>query len=120
MSRWKMGLVSARGLTPFPLEARVRIHLVDSGGLFEARDRLGVLAALLIDQSKLKLRVGVVRVERRRFHHALEVLPRAKSLRDVADIAAKRYEQEIEDKGRGQKRQHAADNAPRSQVRHDR
>ena len=59
------------------LEMRIRLARVDRDGVLEPPDRLRVLPALLINQTKLLLRLRIVRIARRRFQVAAEALPPA-------------------------------------------
>src|SRR5450755_448371 len=67
---------------------RVGLARIDGHRLAKSLRRLGVIAALLINESELILRLAIVRIQRRRIQHAPEVLTAAQTRAQVADLSA--------------------------------
>src|SRR5579872_2824547 len=63
---------------------------IDLYRLLEALDRLRITAALLVDQSKLVLRIAIVRIDGGGLQHFMKVLPVAQPRSQVAQLAAQK------------------------------
>src|SRR5437773_6885319 len=75
---------------------------IDSHGLLEALNGYRVLAALLVNQPELVLRLGIVGVDGRSFQHPVEILAAAQAGTKVSELASEIVERVKQEKGRGE------------------
>src|SRR5215813_5427156 len=66
----------------------VGMHRVDVDRFAEALQRFRAIPPLLIDQPELKLRLAIMRIDRRCLHHAMKILPRPQPLAQPRDLTA--------------------------------
>src|ERR1035438_6917768 len=67
---------------------RIGLAGVDLDGILKTLDGVGVIAALLVDESELILRLAVVRIQGRRLQHAAERLAMPHSGAEIGELAA--------------------------------
>ena len=81
---------------------RIGLARVYPYGILEALNRLGSLAALLVDQSELILGVSVMWVQSGCFKHAAEMLAAAHARSEVGEFAAEIIEHKTEHGAHGE------------------
>src|SRR5258708_34016312 len=82
------------------LEMSVSLAWVDCHGILEALNSLRVLTALLVDQSKLILRVTIVWIDRRRLERPAEVLPAMHACTETHQLPAEKEGNKKQDEWR--------------------
>ena len=95
------------------LEVGVGEGGVDLDRLRETGDGLGVLVALLVNQSELILRLAIVRIDGGGLEHAAEALPAAQSRAEAGEFAAQVIPGEEEEERRRQHAQQELQAVPR-------
>src|SRR5688572_15167821 len=90
---------------------------IDFDRRFKTANGLGGLAALLVNQSELILRLAIVRIHRRGVQHAAKVLAGAQPASEIPDLTAEIVER-VEKKER--RREHVEDAEERIPDRHHR
>jgi hypothetical protein len=94
------------------LEMSVGLGGIDGHGRYESLGGLGILTALLVDQSELILSVRVVRIHGRRLQHAAEILSAAQPGAHISELAAEIIKRVKEKKGRGEPPQNEPERPP--------
>ena len=86
---------------------------IDGYGVLESLNGRRILTSLLVNESQLILRLGVVRIDGRRVQHAPEILPAAQSGTHVAEFAAEKVKRIKQKEGRGQPSENESERRPK-------